>query len=265
MPIDLRPLGQISWRATHVWRRNLLRCVAAWRTSLLPPLVEPVLYLLAFGVVLGPVVGSVTEDGARASYLAFVAPGLVAVGVALRATRETLYGSFSRLRDEGTIEAMLATPLSVEDVVAGEILWGTTQSLLTAGAMLGAIWLSGAGVWPSSWWAVPVSALSGFVFASAGMCFAAACPTADSLGVPMFLVMLPMCLFSGTFFPLDALPAWAARLAWALPLTHAASLMRAVMLGRPPSHLVGSLAFLGGVSVLLFVAALALMRRRLVR
>ena len=262
---DLRHLGQISWRATHVWRRNALRCGAAWWRSLLPPLLEPVLYLVAFGVVLGPVVGGVTEDGARASYLAFVAPGLVAVGVALRAVRETLYGSFSRMRHERTIEAMLATPLSIEDVVVGEILWGTTQSLLTAGAMLGAIWLSGAGIWPWSWWAVVVSALSGFVFASAGMCFTAVCSTTESLGVPMFLVVIPMCLFSGTFFPLDALPAWAARLAWALPLTHAASLMRSVMLGRPPSHLVASLAFLGGLSLLLFVAALVLMRRRLVR
>ncbi len=263
--LDLRVVVRVSWRAGVVWRRDLLRCRRTWWTSLVPPLLEPVFYLLAFGAVLGRYVGEVTDAGSRASYLSFLAPGLVAVGVAARSARETTFGAFPRLQRGGTLEALLATPLSPEDIVFGEILWATTHSLLVAGATLAAAWACGVEAWSSWWWVVALATLGGLLFGSAGMCFTAVCSTSSSLRLPMFLLLVPLALFSGTFFPVDALPWWAARAAWASPLTHLASLTRGAMLHRAPPHLGAGLGYLGGAALLLLVMALSLMRRRILR
>jgi lipooligosaccharide transport system permease protein len=262
---DFQNLGQISWRALHVWRRDLLVYRATWWTNLLPPLLEPVLYLLAFGAGIGRLVGEVTDQGARVGYLPFIAPGLVAVAIMFWSFYETLYGSFVRMYYQKTFDAILATPLSLEDVLVGEILWGATKSVVTASVMLGVISLFGVLAWPSSWWVLPLAALGGLLFASLGMCFTAVCPTIDSFNLPIFLLVFPMFLFSGTFFPVDMLPGWALRVAWALPLTHVASLLRAATLNRPPAHLAASVGYLVGMAALLFVTSLVLMRRRLIR
>ncbi|MBZ5640412.1 MAG: ABC transporter permease [Acidobacteriia bacterium] len=262
---DLGHLREISWRAAHVWRRDFLVYRTTWWTNLLPPLLEPVLYLLAFGTGLGKLVGDVSDQGARVGYLTFIAPGLVAVAVMNWSFYETLYGSFVRMYYQKTFDAILATPLSLEDVLVGEILWGATKSLVAAGVMLGVISLFGVLSWPSSWWVLALAALGGFLFACLGMCFTALCPTIDTFNLPIFLFVFPMFLFSGTFFPVEMLPAWASRAVWALPLTHVASLIRAAALNRPAPHLGASLGYLGGVSAVLFVAALVLMRRRLIR
>lgn len=262
---SLRHLSGLSWRAVHVWRRDLLVYRATWWTNLIPPLLEPVLYLLAFGAGLGSLVGDVAYQGSRVGYLRFIAPGLIAVAVMFWAFYETLYGSFVRMYYQKTFDAILATPLSLEDVLLGEILWGTTKSVVAASVMLGVISLFGVLSWPSSWWVLPLALLGGFLFASLGMCFTAVCPTIDTFNLPIFLFVFPMFLFSGTFFPVDILPAWALRIAWALPLTHVALLARSATLDLTPPHLGWSLGYLGGVSALLFLAALVMMRRRLVR
>ncbi len=260
-----RHLTGLSWRAVHVWRRDLLVYRATWWTNLIPPLFEPVLYLLAFGAGLGSLVGDVGYQGTKVGYLNFIAPGLVAVSVMFWSFYETVYGSFVRMYYQKTFDAILATPLSLEDVIFGEILWGATKSLVAATVMLGVISLFGVLSWPSSLWVLPLAVLGGFLFASLGMCFTAICPTIDSFNLPIFLFVFPMFLFSGTFFPVDILPNWAIRVAWVLPLTHVAALVRAATLDLPSPRTTLSLAYLGGGAVVLFIAALVLMRRRLIR
>ncbi len=262
---DLRHLRNLSWRAIHVWRRDLLAYRATWWTNLVPPLLEPVLYLLAFGAGIGSLVGDLVYQGERVSYLRFIAPGLLAVAMMFWAFYETLYGSFVRMYYQKTFDAILGTPLTLEDVLLGEILWGTTKSILAAAVMLSVISLFGVLAWPSALWVLPMSLLAGFLFASLGLCFTAVCPTIDTFNLPIFLFVFPMFLFSGTFFPLDVLPRWAARVAWALPLTHVALLVRSATLERPAPGMAASLAYLVGVSLLLFLAAMVLMRRRLIR
>jgi lipooligosaccharide transport system permease protein len=256
---------RLSWRAIHVWRRDLLVYRATWWSNLVPPLLEPVLYLLAFGAGLGSLVGDLSYQGVRVGYLQFIAPGMLAIAVMFWAFYETLYGSFVRMYYQKTFDAILATPLSLEDVLLGEILWGTTKALVAASVMLGVVTLFGVVSWPSSWWVLPISLLGGFLFASLGLCFTAICPTIDTFNLPVFLFVFPMFLFSGTFFPMDVLPAWAVRLAWALPLTHVTWLLRAATLGRPAPYLAWNLAYLLPCSFVLFFVSLALMRRRLIR
>ncbi len=265
MLAPLRFLRNISWRAWHVWRRDLLVYRATWWTNLVPPMLEPILYFLAFGAGLGVLVGPVRWEGREVSYLAFIAPGLVSVSVMFSSVFETSYGSFVRMYYQKTFDAILATPLTLEDVLVGEILWGATKAVLSAGVMALVIAAFGLLTWPAALWILPLSALGGLLFASLGLCFTALCPTIDAFNLPTFLLIMPMFLFSGTFFPLEVLPDWGRAIGWTLPLTHLASLLRASTLGVPAPWLLPSLAYLGSVAAALFVLSLVLMRRRLVR
>ena len=116
-------LSNISWRLLHVWRRNGEVLLTTWYTNFLPPLLEPVFYVLAFGFGIGGMIGDFTFQEHNMSYLQFVAPGVVAVAVMFWSFFETTYSSFVRMYYQRTFDAMIATPLLVEDVIAGELLW----------------------------------------------------------------------------------------------------------------------------------------------
>ncbi len=164
-----------------------------------------------------------------------------------------------------TFDAIISTPLTLEDVVGGEIIWGATKGAIASAIMLIPISLFGI-VQPDIVFLIPfIGMLGGLFFASLGMCFTAICPTIETFNFPVFLLITPMMLFSGTFFPLDVLPPWARVIAYFLPLTHLAEWIRGVMLHLPLIHLKYHLMMFIGGTVFFFPLALVLMRRRLIR
>lgn len=255
---------QVSYRAIHVWRRDLNVYKTTWWTNAIPPIFEPILYLLAFGAGVGALIDKPIPYAGRAvSYVAFIAPGLIAVTIMFWSFFETLYSSFVRMYYQKTFDAIVATPLCVDDVIAGEILWGATKAVGAATLMLGVISFFGV-LTATAWIVVPFSVLAGLFYASLGMIFTAVCPTIDSFNLPIFLFIYPMFLFGGTFFPIEVLPAWSRMVAELLPLTHTASFVRAVCLGELSPRLWIDLAYLGLGFPVLFVVSIVLMRRRLV-
>jgi lipooligosaccharide transport system permease protein len=178
---------------------------------------------------------------------------------------ETTYSSFVRMYYQRTFDAIVATPLLVEDVIAGEWLWGATKSVVAAAPMLLMTGLMGLVHWPSGLLVIPLAALGGLFFSALGLVATALVPRIDSFNLPSFLFIFPMFLFSGTFFPLEVLPAWARGIALALPLTHVSVLVRGAVLGVSPAHGGASLLYLAGGTAVTFVTALVLMRRRLVK
>jgi len=122
-------LHNLSWRLWRVWARNLMVYMRTWKVNFIPPLAEPALYILAFGAGLGGMVGSVSVDGQPVNYTAYIAPGLVAASVMWQSFYENTYASFVRMYYQKTFDAMLATPLSLEDVITAEILWGATKAV----------------------------------------------------------------------------------------------------------------------------------------
>ena len=110
----------ISRRLTRVWSRNYRVYRKTWRVSFLPPLLEPLLYILAFGYGLSALVGDVTWRGSTIPYVMFIAPALLCIAMMYNAFFETTYGSFVRMYYQKTFDAMLATPLFLEDIIAGE-------------------------------------------------------------------------------------------------------------------------------------------------
>jgi lipooligosaccharide transport system permease protein len=177
---------------------------------------------------------------------------------------ENTYASFVRMYYQKTFDAMLATPLSIEEIIAGEIIWGATKSVIATAIMLVIISFFGIVSYPAGLMILPLAFVGGVAFGSIGMFFTSLLPSIDSFNLPIFLFVTPMFLFSGTFFPLENLPSWAQRAAQVLPLTHLVNLCRSLALGTLRTGLLIDLLYLIVFSILFFPLALRCMRRRLI-
>jgi lipooligosaccharide transport system permease protein len=258
-------MGNISTRSLRVWQRNRDVYFVTWKTNLVPPLLEPILYLLAFGAGIGALVKQVSYRGEMIGYTAFIAPGLLATQVMFQSFFENTYNTFVRMVYQRTFDAIVTTPLTLEDVMAGELLWGASKGTIGCTIMMAAI--SGFGLihYPQALVIVPFSFLAGLFFAGLALCFTGVVPQIDVFNFPIFLFVMPMFLFSGTFFPLDVLPLWAQRLAYALPLTHVTRVMREACLGRLPADLVWDLLYVALATLPIDLLGIHLMKKRLVK
>ncbi|GAB4293252.1 MAG: ABC transporter permease [Desulfuromonadia bacterium] len=255
----------IGSRLMRVWRRNLLVYRKTWAISFIPPLTEPLLYLAAFGLGVGRLVGTVSYGGATIPYTTFIAPGLIAITVMQGAFFETTYSSFVRMYYQKTFDAMLATPLTLEEVIAAEILWGGTKSVIGTILMMIAITPFGLLSYPSSLLLLPIALLGGVTFGALGMLFTALVPTIETFNLPIFLFITPMFLFSGAFFPLDTLPPWGVTVARLLPLTPLTDLCRSATLAAPSPHPLPAVLYLALLGVILVPLSIAAMEKRLIR
>lgn len=256
---------KISRRFFRIWERNWIVYKRTWKINFLPPLLEPLFYLAAFGLGLGALVGSFVYEGRAISYVAFITPALLAVNIMYNAFFENTYSSFVRMYYQKTFDAIIATPIFLEEVVTGEIVWGATRSVMGTVIMLGVVSAFGLVQYPEGLLIIPLSFLGGMVFGAIGMFFTGIVPTIELFNLPVFLFITPMFLFSGTFFPLENLPAWAQRVAVFLPLTHLVKLTRAFCLGRMSVDLLWSFGYLLAACVVFFPWALKKMHRRLIK
>jgi lipooligosaccharide transport system permease protein len=257
-------LRNLSFRALRVWQRDADVYFTTWKTEFLPPLLEPILYVLAFGLGLGQLIRHVEYNGRTIGYLEFMAPGIVAVAIMFWAFFESTFSSYVRMYYQKTFDAILATPLLVEDVILGELLWATSKSMIAATIMLGVLGALGLVAWPTGLWVVPIAFFGGLLFSALGLLFTSMVKTISQFNVPMFTIIMPMFTFGGTFFPIDLLPRWALVVARCLPLTHVAFLTRSAILGEATPHLWVSAVYVVVASLVLAAAALARMKRRLV-
>ena len=253
------PANATNWLA--VWRRNYL----VWRklalASMFGNLADPMIYLFGLGFGLGLMVGRV--DGV--SYIAFLAAGTVGSSVMMSASFESMYSGFSRMHVQRTWEAIMHTPLALGDIVLGEIAWAASKALLSGTAIMFVAGLLGYASFPSTLAALPVIALAGLAFASSAMVVTALAPSYDFFMFYQTLVLTPMLLLSGVFFPIAQLPAAARHLTLMLPLAHAVALIRPAMLGRPVDEAGLHLLVLALYVVVPFAVASVLFRRRMMR
>jgi len=251
----------ISYRSIRVWQRNRDVFFKLWKSEVPGFFVEPLLILLAMGLGLG---AYISLDGSQ-SYIEFIAPGIVAAYAMFSASFECTYGSFIRMEYQKTYDAIITTPLSIEDVVAGEILWGATRALLTACVVL--VVVAAFGVVSSPWalLALPLAVLSGLMFASIALFFTSIAPSVYSFNYYYTLFITPMFFFSGVFFPLDGFPKIVQQLSWIAPLTPAANLTRAVISGELATGTWWGLAIIVGLTSVFFPLSVVIMRRRLLR
>jgi len=256
--------NRFSARTLRVWQRNFSIYRQNWKISFVPPLLEPMFYILAFGVGLAVMVGDFEYNGQPITYTRFIAPALVSVAIMNNAFFETTYNSFVRMYYQKTFDALLATPLNLEEVILGEMLWAATKSMIATVLMGIVIALFGLFDFPGALLLIPIAALGGLFFAAIGMICTSIVPGIEMFNLPIFLGITPMFLFSGTFFPLQNLPGWAQTVAGFLPLTHLVALVRGCSLQFWSLDLWFSLLYLLIGCLLLLPLAIALMVRRIV-
>ena len=249
----------LSWRFIRVWQRNRDVFFRLWHSEAPGFVAEPIIILLAMGLGLGAYVGLV--DGQK--YIEFIAPGIIASYAMFSASFECTYGSFVRMEYQKTYDAIIATPLNIEDVIAGEIFWGATRSFMTGTVILAIA--AAFRLVPSPWASViPVLAfLEGIMFASIAILFTSFVPAIYSFNYYFTLFITPMFFFSGVFFPLSSFPEIVQTLSWIAPLTPVVHLTRALINGEFHLDLLWALALIIVLTALFFSISLVTMRRRL--
>jgi lipooligosaccharide transport system permease protein len=252
-------LPRLSGRFMPVWRRNFL----VWRKlagpSVLFNLADPTIYMLGLGFGLGALLGEV--DGRP--YIAFLAAGTLAFSTMNTATFETLYSAFSRMHVQRTWDAITNAPVGLDDVVLAELVWAASKSFLSGLAIFLVIAALGLVSFPTGLWALAVVPVIGLCFGALGLAITALSPSYDFFSYYFTLVITPMAMLSGVFFPIGQLPAAMQVAAHALPLVHATELVRPLLFGAAPSGIALHLAVLLAYTVAGFYAALVLFRRRL--
>jgi len=254
-------LPQFSLRHIHVWRRNSL----VWRKlaipSMLGNLADPMLYMLGLGYGLGAMI---SEVGGM-PYIAFLAAGTVCSSAMMSASFEAMYSGFSRMHVQKTWDAIMNAPVTLDDVVLGETVWAASKSFLSGMAVLLVAWALGLTHSALALWAIPVVFLAGLTFAGMGLVMTALSPSYDFFMYYFTLVITPMMLLCGVFFPLSQLPAAIQVVTQFLPLTHAVELVRPLMNGVVPGDILLHVSVLAACAVASFYAALVLTRRRLLK
>ncbi len=254
-------LPQFSLRFALVWRRNLL----VWRKlaipSMLGNLADPLLYMFGLGYGLGRML----DDVGGMSYIGFLAAGVVCSSTMMSASFEAMYSAFSRMHVQKTWDAILNAPLTLDDVMLGELVWAASKSFLSGTAVLIVATALGLVPSPLAIAVVPLIFLTGLAFAGLGLIMTALSPSYDFFMYYFTLCVTPMMLLCGVFFPLTELPPAAQAVAQMLPLTHAVSLARPLVGGEVPPSWPLHVAVLAIYAVGSFYIALALTRRRLLQ
>jgi lipooligosaccharide transport system permease protein len=245
--------------ALAVWRRNIL----VWRRLLVPAILmnfgEPLFYLLGLGFGLGRFVG----DMAGMPYIAFLSSGIIASSAMATATFEGMYSVFTRMVPQKTYEAILATPLEIDDILAGEMLWCATKSLFSGMAILAVATLLGVVASWQALWVIPVVFLVGLCFAGPALVMSSLAYNYDFFNYYFVLIITPMYILCGVFYPVASLPAAAQDFVQFLPLTHAVVLTRALVAGAELTQPLLHLAVLAIYAIAGYAIALVLVRKRL--
>ena len=252
-------LPRIRRGALYVWRRNIL----VWRKLLVPAILmnfgEPAIYLLGLGFGLGHFVG----DMAGLSYLAFLASGIIASSSMTTASFEGMYSVYTRMVPQKTYEAILATPLEVDDIMAGEMLWCANKALFSGSAILAVAALLGVVHDWHALLALPVVFLIGLCFAGPALIMSSLAGSYDFFSYYFVLVITPMFILCGVFYPVDTLPQVVHGFVQFLPLTHGVYLTRGLVAGADLTHPWLDVVVLVAYALVSYVIAVLLVRRKL--
>lgn len=257
----------LDWQSRAVLGRHLRVHLRNWHTALVPPLGEPLVLLLAFGLGLGRQISDLQWGGAPLDYLSYLAPGMLAYTVFMTSFFQSLFSAFMRMRYQKSWEGQLTTQVRLEHVIWGEALWAATLATFYAVVVclvLGGFGLAGSLQLHWTWLpvAIPLLFFAALAFSAVGLLFTAILPSIDHMGLPFFLVILPIGFASSTYFPLPEAP-WLKALVQANPLHHLAEGLRWLLLrGQPTWHLGAALVLSGFMLLLLVPIDQRLLRRR---
>jgi lipooligosaccharide transport system permease protein len=251
----------MSLRFVPVWRRNLL----VWRKlavpSILGNLADPMIYVFGLGYGLGSMLPQI--EGVP--YIAFLAAGMVCSSTMNSATFEAMYSAFSRMHVQRTWDAIMNAPLDLDDVVLAELVWAASKSVLSGAAILAVVWLLGLTNSLLSLWVLALVPLVGLTFGALALAVTAMARSYDFFMYYFTLIITPMSLLCGVFFPVEQLPEVFQAIAAFLPLTHAVAIARPLLFGQVPADTALHVLVLLVYAAAGFYVAAILFRRRLLK
>lgn len=247
-------------RAWRVLQRHWTVYTKLYKSSFALNFVEPVLYLVAMGMGLGIFVQDINGQ----SYIKFIGPGIIASSSMFAAVYECTYGTYIRMTFQKTFDAILATPVNLDDLIGAELAWAAVKSVMYGLTIM--IVVAAFGLVDSTLLllAVPFIFLCGLIFAEVSMITTALVPGIDSFSYFYTLFMTPLFLFSGIFFPVESLPRAVAAFAWLTPLYHLVNICRAFAGGHFTS-VIGSMVWITVVAAVLAPVPFRMMRRRVIQ
>jgi lipooligosaccharide transport system permease protein len=245
-----------------VWHRNFL----VWRRLIGPSLttnvLDPLIFLFAFGYGLGAVLDQV----GGLDYLTFVVPGMMCYGAMFAASFESTISTYARFSLQRTWDAILATPVTLTELMLGEMWWAATKGVFSACCVIAVGWAWGGIASPSgALLAVPVLALGAVCFSACGLVVVAYAKTWDIFAYFFTFWVTPMFMFSGTFFEVTRFPWFVQAIAWVLPMTHLIAVVRPLSAGTPldPAEAAGHLCYIAALAICAFALARFRFGRRL--
>lgn len=241
-----------------VWRRNFLVWRKLFVASVLSNLADPLIMLFGLGYGLGALLPSVQGM----SYIAFFAAGTLCSATMFTASFEAMFSGFSRMYGQKTWDGMLYAPLVIDDVVAGEVMWAASKAWLSGSTILAVAAVAGLAASPLALLALPAAFLVGLAFSAVGMIMTVLAKNWDFFSFYMTLVMTPMIMISGVFFPAEQLPAPVLAAAQALPLYHGVQLVRPLVAGHWPQSVLLHMGVLLAYAAAGYMIALHFARKR---
>jgi lipooligosaccharide transport system permease protein len=258
-------LALVSPAAVSFCAQRLTAYRHYWRSSLISSVLEPALFLAAMGLTLGVLVDQGRGLPGGIGYLTFLAPGLLAAAAMQTGAFESTYPVLGAIKWDKTYEAILATPARARDLLAGQLLYVAFRVTTSAALFLCVLVLFGGARSPLVLLAVPAALLTGLAFAAPITAFSVRQDTDTGFGDLQRLLIVPMFLFSGTFFPVTQLPSFFQGVAYLTPLWHGVALARGLALGTVDG---GAALLHSGYLMLWIVVGIAVaargFRRRLV-
>jgi lipooligosaccharide transport system permease protein len=255
----------VSYRSLKVWHRNADVFRRLWKAEILWPVFEPLVVILGVGLGLGRFVE--LENGQ--DYVVFLTPGVMAAFAMWAAVAEGAWASYNRMAWQKTYDAMVATPVSMHDVITGEITWAASRAVLSS-VFLVTIAVALTPVWglvdsPLVVMAIPTAFLAGFMFGSMALLATSLVTSISQLGYFVSLIVIPMFWVGGVFFPVDELSSGMQVFAWFLPLSHVVDLQRGWVSGDIGLGMLADLAWVLVATAILYRAVLWSMTRRLIK
>ncbi len=251
----------VSYRSFRVLSRHMEVFFKTWKTSIIPPFLDPLFYLLGMGYGLGALVMEIKGM----SYVEFIAPALIASVMMTAPFFECCIGSYVRLYYQKTFDAMISTPVSIEDVATGELFYGAVRSLLQGVSILIVVALFGLIESPLALLIPLLCVFAGLVNGAIALTYMTYMPSISYVDYFFTIIMTPMFIFAGTFFPVEQLPVWAQKIAYFMPLYHIVNITRALCRGTNLDTIPGDLLWLVVCGAFFYIFSLWRMNKRMRR
>jgi lipooligosaccharide transport system permease protein len=248
------------WGIWCVWQRYFFAFLKGLLYYLLTTFLEPIFWMLSFGLGVGALVGGITAGGVHMSYRSFVFSGIIAQTVLFQGYYEGSYGAFVRMYYQKIFQSIAITPITLSEVLWGELLWDATKATV-ASEVVALIGVATGDFHPLCLLTLLPLAFGGsLLFSAMGLASAGYSRSIDELSYPQYLLVFPMFLFCGVFYPIESLPSFLQKLAWVFPLTSINSIVRSLTLGLPYQAQAVPLAVLW-MAAMVWVARRAMFKR----